>query len=256
MERMKDRVAIVTGGGSGIGEATAKLLAVEGARVAIVDVDEPNGRRVAGEIREAGGNAGFWRMDVSLEPEVKATFAEIFDSFSALHVLVNNAGIAGGGGPPDQTSIEEWDHVMNINLRGSFLCIKHAIPYIRKTGEGGSIVNVSSIMGIMAGPTHVYCTSKGGVRHMTKSDACVYAAEGIRVNSVHPGYIVTPLFTNLAAKSKLGVEGSIQDEASRIPLGRMGRPEDIANGILYLASDEASYVTGIELVIDGGKLMR
>jgi NAD(P)-dependent dehydrogenase (short-subunit alcohol dehydrogenase family) len=143
---------------------------------------------------------------------------------------------------------------MNVNLRGTFLCTKYAVPYILKPG-GGSVINVSSIQGILGGPTPIYCASKGGIRTLTKADAITYARRGIRFNSVHPGYIITPLFTNLAAKSPGGVEGSIKAEGERIPMGRMGRPEEIANGILFLASDESSYITGLELIIDGGKII-
>lgn len=254
MDRVKGKAAIVTGGGSGIGEATAKLLASEGAEVAIVDIDDDNGVRVETEINDSGGKACFRHMDISQEAEVERVFSEICAVFGRLHILVNNAGIAGHAGPPHETTVEDWDEVMNTNLRGTFLCTKYAVPYIIKSG-GGSVINVSSIMGILGGPSHVYNTSKGGVRTMTKADAVVYAPNNIRFNSVHPGYIITPLFRKLASKSKLGVEGSIKAEGERIPLGRMGDPEDIATGILYLASDESRYVTGIELVIDGGMLM-
>ena len=139
---------------------------------------------------------------------------------------------------------------MNTNLKGPFFCTKYAVPYLKKTG-GGSVVNVSSIMGMLAGPTMVYNTSKSGVRHMTKNDAYIYAKDNIRFNSVHPGYIVTPLFKKLAAE-KDSFEESVSRESMMIPMGRMGMPDDIANGILYLASDESSYVTGSELIIDGG----
>jgi NAD(P)-dependent dehydrogenase (short-subunit alcohol dehydrogenase family) len=143
---------------------------------------------------------------------------------------------------------------MNINLKGTFLCVKYAVPYILKSGPG-SVINVSSIMGIMAGPAQVYNTSKAGIRHMTKNDAMLYAKSKIRFNSVHPGYIITPLFEKLAAGSPGGVEKAIQNESASIPLGRMGMPEEIARGILFLASDESSYITGAELVIDGGKVI-
>ena len=142
---------------------------------------------------------------------------------------------------------------MGVNLKGPFHCIKYAVPCLKKSG-GGSVINVSSIMGILAGPTMVYNTSKGGLRHMTKNDAVVYAKDNIRFNSVHPGYIITPLFRKLAAE-KDSFEESVAKESMTIPLGRMGMPEDIANGILYLASDESSYVTGSELIIDGGRLI-
>jgi len=254
MDRVKGKVAIVTGGASGIGEATAKLLAKEGARVAIVDIDDENGKRVAREIKTAKETAEFWHMDISQEKEVEQTFADINKRYSQLHILVNNAGIAGYRKPTHETTAEEWDSVMNVNLKGTFFCTKYAVPYILKSG-GGSVINVSSIMGILGGPTPVYNTSKGGIRLLTKADAVTYARDNIRFNSVHPGYIVTPLFRKLAAKTPLGVEKSIEKEGEAIPLGRMGTPEDIANGILFLASDESSYVTGIELIIDGGKVI-
>jgi NAD(P)-dependent dehydrogenase (short-subunit alcohol dehydrogenase family) len=266
MKRVKGKVAIVTGGGSGIGEATAKLLAKEGASVAVVDIDDKNGKRVAGQIREAGGIANFWHTDISIEKEIEAIFSEIYQTYQKLNILVNNAGVASrlpADGKPlpgrgikltHEITSEDWDYVMNINLKGTFLCVKYAVPYILKSGPG-SVINVSSIMGIMAGPAQVYNTSKAGIRHMTKNDAMLYAKSKIRFNSVHPGYIITPLFEKLAAGSPGGVEKAIQNESATIPLGRMGMPEDIASGILFLASDESSYITGAELVIDGGKVI-
>jgi NAD(P)-dependent dehydrogenase (short-subunit alcohol dehydrogenase family) len=254
MDRVRDKIAIVTGGGSGIGEATAKLLAREGAKVAIVDIDDENGKRAAQEINNAGGTADFRHMDISQEKEVEKTFAAINREYGQLHILVNNAGIAGGGRSSHETNSEEWDRVMNVNLRGTFLCTKYAVPYILKSG-GGSVVNVSSIMGILGGPTPGYCASKGGIRTLTKADAVTYARQNIRFNSVHPGYIITPLFRRLAASSPGGVEGSIRAEGERIPMGRMGTPEEIASGILFLASDESSYITGLEMIIDGGKII-
>jgi NAD(P)-dependent dehydrogenase (short-subunit alcohol dehydrogenase family) len=253
MDRVKDKVAVVTGGGSGIGEATAKLLAREGAAVAVIDIDDENGERVTGEIAAAGGRADYHHLDVSVEKDVEKVFSEIFGKYGKLDILVNNAGVAAGGMASHEVTEEEWDSVMDVNLKGPFFCVKYAVPYLRKSG-GGSVVNVSSIMGIMAGPTTVYCTSKAALRHLTKSDAVNYARDNIRFNSVHPGYIITPLFRKLA--EKMGpVEESIEKEGKAIPLGRMGMPEEIASGILFLASDEASYVTGTELVIDGGKVI-
>jgi NAD(P)-dependent dehydrogenase (short-subunit alcohol dehydrogenase family) len=266
MNRVQDKVAIVTGGSSGIGEATARLLAKEGAKVAIVDIDDSNGERVASQIKETGGISGFWHLDISSENEVERVFAEIYQTFGQLNILVNNAGVAGrlqNDGKPHnprsmklthEISAEDWDYVMNTNVKGTFFCVKHGVPYIMKSGPG-SVINVSSIMGIMAGPSQVYNTSKAAIRHMTKNDAVLYAKNKIRFNSVHPGFIITPLFEKLAARSPLGVEKSIEAESAIIPLGRMGLPEDIAGGILFLASDESSYITGIELVIDGGKLI-
>ncbi|MCR4393645.1 MAG: SDR family oxidoreductase [Dehalococcoidales bacterium] len=266
MNRVQGKVAIVTGGSSGIGEATAKLLAKEGAKVAIVDIDDANGERVVSQIKENGGIASFWHLDISIEKEVQKVFAEIYQTYGQLNILVNNAGVAGRLQNDEklqnprrmkfthEISTEDWDYVMNINLKGTFFCVKYGVPYIMKSGPG-SVINVSSIMGIMAGPTQVYNTSKAAIRHMTKNDAVLYAKYNIRFNSVHPGFIITPLFEKLAARSPLGVKKSIEAESAAIPLGRMGLPEDIAYGILFLASDESSYITGTELVIDGGKLI-
>jgi NAD(P)-dependent dehydrogenase (short-subunit alcohol dehydrogenase family) len=250
MNRVKHKIAIITGGGSGIGEATAKLLAREGATAVIVDIDDEGGQRIAGEINRTGGKAVFYHLDVSKEKDVQKVFTEICETYNKLDILVNCAGIVGSDAPPHEITNEQWDTVMNTNLKGPFFCTKYAIPYLKKSG-GGSVVNVSSIMGMLAGPTMVYNTSKSGLRHMTKNDAFIYAKDKIRFNSVHPGYIITPLFKKLAAE-KDGFEESVSRESQMIPIGRMGMPNDIANGILYLASDESSYVTGSELIIDGG----
>jgi len=266
MNRVQGKVAIVTGGASGIGEATARLLAEEGAIVAIVDIDDRNGERVSRQIKETSGITGFWHMDISIETEVERVFADIYQTFGQLNVLVNNAGVAGrlqsddkpqnprGIKATHEISTVDWDYVMNTNLKGTFFCVKYGVPYILKSGPG-SVINVSSIMGIMAGPSQVYNISKAAIRHMTKNDAVLYAKNKIRFNSVHPGFIITPLFEKLAARSPLGISKSIEAESAMIPLGRMGLPEDIASGILFLASDESSYITGTELVIDGGKLI-
>ena len=254
MDRVKDKVAIITGGGSGIGEASAKFMSKEGATIAIADIDDENGKRVAKEIKAAGGKAEFWHMNIAEEKEVEKTFADMNKKFGKVNILVNNAGITGKAQATHETSSAEWDAVINVNLRGTFLCTKYAVPYILKAG-GGAIVNVSSIMGMLAGPAIPYNTSKGGIRNMTKSDAYMYSRKNIRVNSVHPGFIITPLFTKLASKEPDGLEVAIKREGGRIPLGRMGEAEEIAKGILFLASDEASYITGIELIIDGGYIM-
>lgn len=251
MDRVKGKVAIVTGGANGIGEATAKLLAREGAAVAIVDIDDENGRRVAGEIKKGGGVANFWHLDISIEKDVSRVFAEVYREYGKLHILVNNAGIPGYRKPAHETTSEEWDRIMNVNLKGAFFCTKYAAPYMIKSGSG-SIVNVASVYGLIGCDTPVYDTSKGAMRAMTKSDALVYAKHNIRVNSVHPGNIITPLFRKLVEKIGGGLENTIKLLSTMCPMERMGNPEEIAYGILFLASDEASYVTAAELVIDGG----
>ena len=250
MDRVKGKVAIVTGAASGIGEATARVLAREGAQVGVVDIDDENGDRVVKEINSVGGEAVFHHMDVTEEKEIESVFAEIYEKFGKLNILVNNAGAAGHGGPSHLLANEVWDRMMNTNLKGPFWCVKHAVPYILKSG-GGSVVNVSSIMGMLGG-SGVYGTSKGALRQLTKCDAITYARDNIRFNSVHPGFILTPLTIKLGELQPEGAEKSMEKLSQGIPVQRLGLPEEIANGILFLASDESSYVTGTELIIDGG----
>jgi NAD(P)-dependent dehydrogenase (short-subunit alcohol dehydrogenase family) len=251
VDRVKGKVAIVTGGASGIGEATARLLASEGAAVAIVDINDENGKMVADEIKAEKRVSDFWHADISRENEVKNAFSEIYKKYGRLHILVNNAGIPGYRKPPHETTSEEWDRVMNVNLKGAFFCTKHAAPYMMKSGIG-SIINVASVYGLIGCDTPVYDTSKGAMRSMTKSDALVYARSNIRVNSIHPGNIDTPLFRKLVGKIGGGLENTIKLLSTMCPMDRMGKPEEIAQGILFLASDESSYMTAAELVIDGG----
>jgi NAD(P)-dependent dehydrogenase (short-subunit alcohol dehydrogenase family) len=253
MDRVKGKVAIVTGSGNGIGEATAKLLAREGAKVAIIDIDDENGKRVAREIQTAGGAADFWHLNIADKQGVERVFAAIYEKYGKLNILVNNAGIPGGRCAPFDLTEEEWDRVMNVNLKGTFFCNKFATPYMIKSG-GGSIVNVASVYGIIGCDTPVYDASKGAMRAMTKSDAIVLSKFNIRVNSVHPGNIDTPLFRKLVERIGGGVEYTARILSAPVPMKRMGTPEEIAYGILFLASDEASYVTAAELVMDGGML--
>jgi NAD(P)-dependent dehydrogenase (short-subunit alcohol dehydrogenase family) len=258
MDRVKGKIAVVTGGASGIGRATAILLAKEGAKVAIADIDEDGGKEVVNQIKKSGGLAGCWHMDVTDEEEVKRVFDEINSEYGRIDILVNNAGVPGYDKATHETSTDEWERIINVDLRGVFFCTKYAIPYLQKAG-GGSIVNVSSMMGIVGADSRyqssggaVYHTAKGGVRIMTKSDAVTYARDKIRVNSVHPGYTFTIRMQELLKKNPGGTEAITKYVATKVPLGRMGTPEEIANGILFLASDESSYVTGAELVMDGG----
>ena len=255
MNRVKGKVAIVTGGASGIGEACAKLLAKEGAKVAIADIDEKNGKRIVNEIKSTGDIADFWALDVTQEQAVQQTIADIVKKYTKLDILVNCAGIPGDTRPTHETPTTIWDKVMDINAKGTFLCVKYAVPYLLKNG-GGSVINLSSMLGLMGGEDPVYHASKGAVRLITKSDACFYGKDNIRFNSVHPGYIMTPLLKRLGKKSPNGEEKLFADWASRIPQGRLGTGEDVARGILFLASDDSSYITGTELIIDGGYLVR
>ncbi len=252
MDRVKGKVAIVTGGANGIGEAAARLLAKEGACVGIVDIDDTGGERVVEEIISAGGDAAYEHADITVEKDVAEAFEKFFNRYGKLHILVNNAGIAGPRKPAHEATVRDFEKIMDVNLKGTFICTKYAVPYILKTGPG-SVVNVASIYGIVASDVPIYDTSKGGMRAMTKSDAILYARDNIRFNSVHPGNIETPLFRKLVKEvDPQGLEHAVHMLSVTNPLNRMGTPEDIAYGILYLASDESSYVNGTELVIDGG----
>lgn len=250
MGRVTGKVALISGGASGLGKAQALLLAKEGAKVVITDINDAGGQAVAEEIIGQGGEALFLRQDVRNENEWEAVIAATLSRFGALDVLVNNAGI-GIGGNAEETTLEQWRHLMSINLDAVFLGTKQAIRAMKE--RGGSIINISSIEGLVGDPSlAAYNTSKGGVRLFTKSAAlyCAKAGYGIRVNSVHPGYILTPM-----------VERAMQGEHAELvrqhlvslhPIGRLGAPMDIAWGVLYLASDESAFMTGSELVIDGG----
>ena len=245
--RLEGKVAIISGGARGMGAVEAKLFAKEGAGVVIGDVLENEGRQVEAEINETGGRAVFMSLDVTSQSDWQAVVSTAVERFGRLDILVNNAGISARGGI-DETSLEDWNRVMDINAKGVFLGTKTAIPEMRKVG-GGSIINISSQLGLVATPASspAYQASKGAVRLLTKATATQYASEGIRANSVHPG----PIVTAMTAEARADPERRRQ-QMSYIPLGRYGEPEEVANGVLYLASDESSYVTGSELVIDGG----
>jgi NAD(P)-dependent dehydrogenase (short-subunit alcohol dehydrogenase family) len=255
MGRVDGKVAIVTGGAVGIGRACCEVLAREGAKVAVTDVQTDAGRALADEIKAAGAEADFWELDTSNEDQVRDVFAQVKDRFGKIDVLVNNAGISGANKPTHEITAEEWDHLMSINVSGVFYCTKHAVPYMKDAG-GGSIINMSSIYGIVGAPdAPPYHASKGAVRLMAKTDAMIYAADGIRVNSVHPGFIWTPMVENYLRELGNVEEGRRQLDAAH-PIGHVGEPADIAYGVLYLASDESKFVTGSELVIDGGYTAR
>ena len=244
--RVAGKVALVSGGARGIGAATAQLLAQEGAAVVLGDVLETEGRQTAAGIVAAGGRATFMPLDVVSAASWRQVLAATVAAYGQLDVLVNNAGVSGRAAVAE-TDGETWDRVLEINGKGVFLGTKLAIPELRKAG-GGSIVNISSIYGMVGSETSAaYHASKGAVRIFTKAAAIQYAADGIRVNSVHPGFVDSPM---TAASHALPEVHNLR--ISRTPLGRMGTPEDIAAGILYLASDESAFVTGSELVIDGG----
>jgi cyclopentanol dehydrogenase len=235
--RVADKVAIVTGGASGIGAAICRLFAREGAHVMVADLQSDNGVSLAEEIRKSGGSAEFVRADVSRGGDVDAMVAATVSRFGRLDILVANAGIENTKREVD-TSEEEWDQIMDVNAKGVFLCSKYAIPEMKKNGGGSA--------GYAA-----YHATKGAVRTFTKGTAIAHAREGIRANSIHPGAIDTPLLQSVFA-SMPDPEAARARYVKMEPVGRLGRPEDIAFGALYLASDESAFVTGIELVIDGG----
>lgn len=244
--RLQGKVAIITGAARGQGAEEARMFAKEGAKVVLADVTDQEGTAVAAEIAEMGGDALYVHLDVTNEDEWDAAVQSAVASFGKLDILVNNAGIWRRGHVLE-TSSDQWDDIMDVNAKGVFLGTKAAIPEMRKAG-GGSIVNISSTAGLVGSKTSAaYSASKGAVRIFTKSTAVQYAAEGIRANSVHPGPIDTDMgdqvWPDAASKSA---------SVTRTALNRMGTPEDIAYGALYLASDESSFVTGSELVIDGG----
>jgi NAD(P)-dependent dehydrogenase (short-subunit alcohol dehydrogenase family) len=256
MGRVEQKVAIITGGALGIGAACCELLAEEGAKVAVTDIQDDEGKKVSQKITDNGGTANYWHLDVSDESEVERVFKEITDKYGKIDVLVNNAGIAGVNKPPHEITEEEWDQVMDINVKGVFYCTKHAVPYMKKN-KSGSIIHLSSIYGIIsAADIPPYHASKGAVRLMAKTEALFYARDNIRVNSLHPGYIWTPLVENLGKESDVGVEKFRKNLDELHPIGHVGEPMDIAYGVLYLASDESKFVTGSELVIDGGYTVR
>jgi 3(or 17)beta-hydroxysteroid dehydrogenase len=245
--RLQGKIALISGGARGMGAVEARLFAKEGAKVTIGDVLEDEGRKLEAEINATGGVALFVHLDVTHEADWQKAVEATVNRFGKLDVLVNNAGISGRGRVED-TAVEEWDRVMDVNAKGVFLGTKVAIPAMRQGGSG-SIINISSQLGLV-GTDHSspqYQASKGAVRLLTKATAIQYAQEGIRANSVHPGPIVTPMTEAARADPE-----RYQLMLSRVPLGCYGQPEDVAYGVLYLASDEARWVTGSELVIDGG----
>jgi NAD(P)-dependent dehydrogenase (short-subunit alcohol dehydrogenase family) len=252
MNRLQGKVAAITGAALGLGRAMAIRMADEGASVAVLDVLDQPGDALANEL---SGSARYWRCDVSNEAEVARVIAEVVAHFGRLDVLVNNAGIAGTNKPTHELTEAEWDRVQAVNVKGVFFCTKHAIGPLRRSG-GGSIINLSSIYGLVgAGDVPPYHASKGAVRLMSKNDALIYAADNIRVNSIHPGFIWTPMVEG-HLQSLGDVNAGRQAVGALHPLGHLGEPDDIAWGAVYLASDEAKFVTGSELVIDGGYTAR
>ena len=247
MGRLDGKVALISGGARGQGATEAKLFAVQGAKVVFGDILDDAGKQVEAEINESGGEAVYVHLDVTREADWVSAVETAVSRYGKLDILVNNAGITIRKNIEDTTS-EDWDRIMAINAKGVFLGIKEAIPAMRR-GGGGSIVNISSTAGLVGSPYSgaSYAATKGAVRLLTKSTAIQYAKDGIRCNSVHPGLLDTPMTEDMLADA-----AHREERTQRIPLGRIGTAEDISWGVLYLASDEASFITGSELVIDGG----
>ena len=244
--RLEGKVALISGGARGQGAAEAKLFVREGAKVVFGDIRDQEGQQVEAQIRELGGEATYTHLDVTREADWRSAVDTAVDRYGKLDILVNNAGIAIWKGVEDTTE-EDWDRVMAVNAKGVFLGTKHSIPAMRRAG-GGSIINISSTAGLRGSPgLAAYTASKGAVRLLTKSTAIQYARDNIRCNSVHPGGVDTPMVQEAPD------DPARREARQRTPMGRRAAPEEIAYGVLYLASDESSFVTGSELVIDGGR---
>lgn len=250
MNRLEGRVALVTGAASGIGKATAQRLSAEGAAVLVTDIQVDAGEATAKELIHGGGRAAFIRHDVSSESEWEAACARAVDEFGSLDILVNNAGM-GDIKPIEETTLDEWNRTISIDQTGVFLGMKVAGPHLKRS-EHASVINISSIFGASGGfgVSPAYHAAKGAVRTLTKNVALRWATEGVRVNSIHPGFIATPILEQARGTD-------IWDGMTSLtPMGHLGRPEDIAAGVAYLASDDAAFVTGLELYIDGGYMAR
>lgn len=256
--QVEGKVALVTGGASGIGAATCELLAREGASVVVTDVDDLRGPELVAKIRKAGGEAVFIEQDVTSEGRWIEVVADVVKRYGRLDILVSNAGIGIGAPTITQMTLEDWRRQTAINLDGVFLSVKHCLPAMRK-GKGGSIILMSSLAGLRGAQSLAgYCATKGGVRMFAKAIAmeCASFGDGVRVNSVHPGIIDTPIWGKIPTGGTGGGQNAPIDPEERArlatPFGRAGHAMEIAQGVLYLASDASSYVTGMELVIDGG----
>ena len=256
MGRIDGRVAIVTGSTYGIGEAIARVLAREGAVSIITGRSQEEGRKCVETIAKAGGIAEYYPLDVTDEDKVKEVVNAVYDKYGKIDILVNNAGISGPNKPTHEYTRQEWERVFDVNVTGSFLCTKYTVPYMQKH-KSGNIVYISSIYGIIGAPdVPAYHATKAANRVMAKIDALLYARDNIRVNSVHPGFIWTPMVENFLKEQSKKTGLSIEELRTSLdqlhPIGHIGEPEDIANGVLYLVSEEAKFVTGTELIIDGG----
>lgn len=261
MNRVDGKIALISGGARGLGGMTARKLAEAGAKVVITDLREDEAQITLAAIKAAGGEAKFIKHDVAIEEQWEAAVKFAVQSYGGLDIVVNNAGVASAARPIEELSLSSWRNLMAINLDGVFLGIKYAIPPIKARAHlwpgGGSIINISSIMGIIGAPrTAAYCAAKGGVRLLTKAAALELAPARIRVNSVHPGYIDTPLLRTGTEKLEARKAGSgkrlVDDAVAKHPLGHLGEEKDIAHAVRFLASCDSAFMTGSEVVVDGG----
>jgi NAD(P)-dependent dehydrogenase (short-subunit alcohol dehydrogenase family) len=256
MGRLENKVAVITGAGSGMGQATAELFAREGAIVAVTDTNVEAGQAVTAGIIAEGGRAAFWHVNVTSEKAIATAYAEIGAEFGTIDVLVNCAGIIGVDKPTHELSEEEWDALFAVDVKGVFFSTKHALPFMMAQ-KSGSIINFSSIYGLTGNDEFTaYHVAKGAVTMMTKQDAAVYGKYNIRVNSVHPSTVLTPLVEGIAHAFPGGLEEYEKVNTAAQSIRRLGVSLDVAYGVLYLASDESTWVTGVNLPIDGGFMAR
>jgi len=254
--RLAGKVALITGAASGMGRATAELFGSEGASVAISHLDPELGREAARQVIAAGGRAQFWQTDVSSETSVEQAVAQTVAAFGSLDILVNCAGIIGVDKPTHQIAEAEWDSLFAVDVKGVFFATKHAVPHMMKAG-GGSVINFSSIYGLIGNDEFTaYHVAKGAVTMQTKQDAATYGQYNIRVNSVHPGTVLTPLVEGIANDFEGGLPAYEAKMTSNQSIRRLGRPIDVAWAVLYLASDESTWVTGVSFPLDGGYTAR
>jgi NAD(P)-dependent dehydrogenase (short-subunit alcohol dehydrogenase family) len=252
MGKLTGKVAVITGGSSGIGRATCLLFASEGAKVVLGDLDEKGGNETVEMIKKAGGQATFTRCDVTKESDVKDLFEKAVAAYGTVDVLFSNAGIEMVR-TVDTTTEADWNRIMDINVKGVFYCAKHAVPIMKKNAAGGSIINAGSIAGVISTPMNIaYCASKGAVVNMTRAMAVEFAPFKIRVNATCPAGIITPMMNREIEAYGKPREQSMREWVAAHPIGRMGGPEEVAKAVLFLASDDSSFTTGSLLMVDGG----
>ncbi len=254
--RLEGKVALITGAASGMGRSTAELFAAEGATVAVTDFNAELGQATAEAVTAGGGHARFWQMDVSSEASVQRVTNAAVAAFGKLDILVNCAGIIGVDKPTHEITEAEWDSLFAVDVKGVFFATKHAVPHLIQNG-GGSIVNFSSIYGLIGNDEFTaYHVAKGAVTMQTRQDAASYGKYNIRVNSVHPSTVLTPLVEGIANEFDGGLPAYEKMMTANQSIRRLGRPEDVAYAVLYLASDESTWVTGVNLPLDGGYTAR